>query len=102
MMDIDLDQVFKTLSHPMRRQILTWLRDPLEFEPQVHPDSPEHGICLNSIRKRADLTQSMTSQHMAVLERADLVVSVRLGQWTHFRRNETTIAMLARYVSGDL
>ncbi len=53
MADLDISLIFKALAHPVRRQILTWLRDPEEFEPQEHPDSVVHGICLSSIQHRA-------------------------------------------------
>ena len=44
----------------------------------------------------------MTSQHMAALERAGLVVSRRLGQWTHYRRNEEVLQRFATHVANDL
>ena len=37
MVDLDTSLIFKALAHPVCRQILTWLRDPEEFEPQEHP-----------------------------------------------------------------
>ena len=102
MVDLDTSLIFKALAHPVRRQILTWLRDPEEFEPQEHPDSVVYGICLSSIQHRAGTSQSMTSQHMAALERAELVSSHRLGQWTHYRRNEETLQRFAAHVANDL
>ncbi len=44
----------------------------------------------------------MTSQHMAALERAELVRSHRLGQWTHYRRNEEVLRRFASHVANDL
>ncbi|GAA3569155.1 helix-turn-helix transcriptional regulator [Microlunatus spumicola] len=102
MADLDTSLIFKALAHPVRRQILTWLRSPDGFEPQEHPDSPVYGICLSSIQHRAGTSQSMTSQHMAALERADLVRSHRLGQWTHYRRNEDVLERFAAHVADDL
>ena len=102
MVDFDTTVIFKALAHPVRRQILTWLRDPEEFEPQEHPESGVYGICLSSIQHRADISQSMTSQHMAALERADLVKSHRLGQWTHYRRNDEVLQRFAAHVANDL
>jgi ArsR family transcriptional regulator len=102
MADLDISLIFKALAHPVRRQILTWLRDPQEFEPQEHPDSGVYGICLSSIQHRAGTSQSMTSQHMAALERAALVESHRLGQWTHYRRNEQTLQHFVAHVANHL
>lgn len=37
---------------------------------------------------KTGLAQSTVSAYMAVLERAGLVRSTRVGKWTHYRRDE--------------
>jgi ArsR family transcriptional regulator len=39
---------------------------------------------------------------MAVLQGAGLVTSTKIGQWTHYRRDEARIAALAAHVRSSL
>jgi len=87
----DLETVLKALSHPLRRQILNWLKDPRnEFPDQTH--GPELGVCAGQIDARAGLSQSTVSVHLATLVRAGLITSTRFGQWHFFRRDDQAIA----------
>ena len=80
-----------------------WLQDPKRnFEPQGNADADTYGVCLGSIQRRAVFSQSMASQYMANLEAAGLVVSQRIGQWTHYRRNEAIIRQFSDYVAEHL
>jgi transcriptional regulator, ArsR family len=36
------------------------------------------------------------------LQKADLVIATRIGKWTYYRRNEETIAELAKLVETEL
>ena len=96
--DDDLVTAFKALGHPTRLAILGWLKEPESFPPQVQP-AEEIGVCLKHIQARAQVSQSTASQFMAVLQRAGLVTCTRVGQWSHYRRNEEAIAALAQSVS---
>ena len=90
----DLLEVFKAMANPTRLQIMGWLRNPAEhFAPQAHPIE-EVGVCVKQIREKADISQSTASQFMSVLERAGLVESTRIRQWTYYRRNEARISEL--------
>lgn len=89
-MIIDLDEIIKALAHPVRREILVWLKDPdTYFSAQHH--SLEHGVCAGQIDQRAGLSQSTVSAHLATLQRAGLISSRKVGQWSFFRRNEEAI-----------
>lgn len=92
---------FKALANPTRLAIVEWLRDPVgNFPPQDH--SPEEfGVCLKHIQAKAGVSQSTASQFMAMLQRADLVTSRRLGQWTHYQRNEARFDELARLMRSS-
>ncbi|MFB2557261.1 ArsR/SmtB family transcription factor [Herbiconiux liangxiaofengii] len=94
----DLVAAFKALGHPTRLAILGWLREPESFPPQDRP-AAEVGVCLKHIQARAGVSQSTASQFMATLQRAGLVTCTRVGQWSHYRRNEEAIAELGRTVS---
>jgi ArsR family transcriptional regulator len=98
----DLVPVFKALSNPTRLRILGWLKDPhAHFPPQGHPPE-EVGVCVKSIQQKAGVSQSTASQFMAALQRAGLVTSRRLGQWTYYKRDEERIADLARRLQTEL
>ena len=90
-MPIDLDEIIKALAHPVRREILVWLKDPLScFPDQTH--STENGVCAGQIDQRTGLSQSTVSAHLATLQRAGLITSKKVGQWSFFKRNEAVIA----------
>ncbi|NUW41953.1 ArsR/SmtB family transcription factor [Nonomuraea rhodomycinica] len=96
-------EVFKALANPVRLQVLQWLRDP-EANFPVHEgiaDPHEVGVCVSHIQGRLGLAQSTVSSYMAALERAGLVVSTRVGKWTHYRRDEERIAQFTAEL-GDV
>lgn len=99
--DADLSAVFKALANPTRLAILRWLKEPASFPPQDQP-AEEVGVCLKHIQARAGVSQSTASQFMAVLQRAGLVTSRRVGYWTHYRRDEERIAELAKQIGSEL
>ncbi|MBA1230126.1 helix-turn-helix transcriptional regulator [Pseudomonas viridiflava] len=100
-MPIDLDDIIKALAHPVRREILTWLKDPrTTFASQEH--SIEHGVCAGQIDQRAGLSQSTVSAHLATLQRAGLISSKKVGQWHFFRRNEETIQAFVQALVQEL
>ena len=88
----------------MRLQVLQWLREPERHFP-VHEGVAEAaavGVCVSHIQAKTSLAQSTVSAYMASLERAGLVTSTRVGKWTHYKRNEETIALLADAVHTSL
>lgn len=87
---MDIDAIHKALANPTRRQILAWLKEPeVFFSEQQHPLSL--GVCAGMIDRRAGLSQSTMSAHLAVLVKAGLVTSQRVGQWSYFKRDEEVI-----------
>lgn len=99
--ELDLVAVFKALGHPTRLAILGWLKEPESFPPQDQP-ADEVGVCLKHIQARAEVSQSTASQFMATLQRAGLVTCTRIGQWSHYSRNENAIEDLSRKVALTL
>jgi DNA-binding transcriptional ArsR family regulator len=100
-MPLDLDEIIKALAHPMRRDILDWLKDPQQhFADQHH--SLENGVCAGQIDQRCGLSQSTVSAHLATLQRAGLISSKKVGQWHFFRRNEETISAFLQQLSLEL
>lgn len=97
----DLAEIFGALSNPARLAILGWLREPASFPPQDHP-AEKVGVCLKHIQARAGVSQSTASQYMAVLQRAGLVTSTKVGQWTHYKRDDDRLHRVGAYLRTDL
>lgn len=95
--EIDVDEVFKALSHPARRQILAWLKEPEKhFEQQLLPF--ENGVCAGRIFDRSELSDSTVSAHLACLQRAGLVSTTKIGQWIFYKRNDALIEAFQRHL----
>jgi ArsR family transcriptional regulator len=99
--ELDLVAVFKALGHPTRLAILGWLKQPESFPPQDQP-AEEVGVCLKHIQARAGVSQSTASQFMATLQRAGLVTCTRIGQWSHYRRDEHALEALSEKLARSL
>ncbi len=99
---MDQVEVFKALSNRTRLQILNWLRDPQQNFPEQAENGFDHGVCVGQIQRKTGLTQSTVSEYLAVLQRAGLVSSVRVGQWTYYRRNEDAFAALINSINTDI
>jgi len=63
----DMDRVFKALADASRRRLLDLLY-------------AEEGQTLGALAARLDMTRQAVSQHLAVLEAANLVATVRQGR----------------------
>ncbi|MGH6760657.1 MAG: ArsR/SmtB family transcription factor [Phyllobacterium sp.] len=94
------DEIFKALAHPVRVQILNWLKEP-EKHFQAHYHSPEHGVCAGQF-ERCGLSQSAVSAHLAALQRAGLVKTQRVGQWVLYQRDEEAIAAFLEKLNKEL
>lgn len=99
--NLDCDAIHKALANPMRRQILAWLKDPeVHFPGQEHPF--DLGVCAGQIDDRCGLSQSTVSVHLSTLQKADLIVPRKVGQWIFYKRNETVIQDFLDAINGDL
>lgn len=93
-------EIFKALSNKSRLQILQWLKDPeLNFPEQ---ESFADGVCVGQIQQKAGLTQSTVSEYLSILQRAGLVESTRVGQWTYYKRNEPAFSALTKIIENEL
>lgn len=85
---MDINTILSALANPVRLDILTWLREPEQhFAPQ-NEQAPKGGICVSHIREKAGLSQPTISLYLATLQRAELVTSQRVGQWTYYTYNQ--------------
>ncbi|MGV8939467.1 MAG: ArsR/SmtB family transcription factor [Allorhizobium sp.] len=97
---MDIEEILKALANPARVEMLQWLKEPEKhFKDQPH--SLELGVCAGQF-ERCGLSQSTVSAHLAVLQRAGLVTSNRVGQWIFYKRNEDTIQAFLREIQISL
>lgn len=82
-------------------QILQWLKAPEENFPSQESGF-EDGVCVGQIQKKAGLTQSTVSEYLSLLQRAGLIVSTRVGQWTYYKRNEEAFKKLTELIEKEL
>ncbi len=103
---MDVNETLKALANPLRLNILEWLKDPEAFfPPMCHLPEEEQGkgyVCVSAIQSKAAITQSTTSSFLAMMKKAGLLESKRIGQWTYYRRNEEFIQDLSRYIAQQL
>ncbi|HBM10495.1 transcriptional regulator [Pseudomonas sp. Choline-3u-10] len=97
----ELDDILKAIAHPLRREILGWLKEPQRYFSEQH-HSLENGVCAGQIDQRAGLSQSTVSAHLATLQRAGLITNRKVGQWHFFKRNEPAIAAFVARLGQDL
>ena len=79
-----MDEVFKALRDPTRRQILQLLRE----------DSRTAG----EIAEAFSISKPSISHHLDLLKRAELVRAERRGQFIHYHLNTTVVEELFRWV----
>jgi len=99
-------RILKALSNPHRLDIILWLKHPeKEFGAQVHTktliDFP-NSVSVKSIQKRCGVSQSSVSTFMTMLERAGLVESRKIDQYTYYRRNETVIREFGEWYNKEV
>lgn len=96
-------QVLKALNNEARLKILEWLKDPkAHFGHQPIGDLEADGVCVSLIQRKSGLSQSTTSEYLAILTRAGLVKSKRLGQWTYYKRDDAAIRRFVRELGETL
>jgi len=82
---------------------MRWLEDPdgefAQWEPIA--DRQEFGVCVSHLQAKSGLAQSTISSYMAVLERAGLVRSTRIGKWTHYKRDGDAVSRLAGMLRAE-
>jgi len=87
---VDRDAILKALAHPVRRDMLAWLKQPeAHFAGQAHPLAM--GVCANQF-ERCGLSQSTVSTHLATLVASGLLSQRRVGQFVFYSRDEEAIS----------
>lgn len=100
---MDQVEVFKALSNKTRLNILRWLKEPeRHFLLQEHVNADAPGVCVGQIQAKCGLTQSTVSEYLSLLQRAGLVTTTRIGQWTYYKRNPEGIKALQSLIQNEL
>jgi DNA-binding transcriptional ArsR family regulator len=79
---MSVDEVFKALADPTRRQLLDRLH-------------AKNGQTLNALCEEMEMTRQAVSKHLAILEEANLVVTLRRGREKEHYLNPAPIAEIA-------
>lgn len=98
---ISLDQTLRAVADPTRRRILQALK-PRAMSAANPMPAGKNGLCAGDIEQRVRLSQPTISHHMAILTKANLVVTVKQGQWRWYRRNEPAIRRLLKTLRAKL
>ena len=80
----EMNDVFKALNDPARREILKMLR--------------KGDMTAGDIAARFDMTAPSISHHLDKLKRAGLVTTVKQGQFVHYSINTTIVDDLIQYI----
>jgi DNA-binding transcriptional ArsR family regulator len=84
---VEMDEVFKALADPGPRRLLDSL-------------NARHGQSLRELRSELDMARQSISKHLAVLEAAGLVTTVRRGRGKlHYLNAEPINAIAGRWIS---
>lgn len=76
----------RAINHKLRQQIIKLLEENKRMN-------------VTDIYVKLRLEQSVASQHLAILRRANIVITVRDGKFIHYALNHQRIAAVAKFVS---
>lgn len=104
---MDILEIFKALSNQKRLDIMHWLKKPGDYFPRQEyqiegREDWDIGVCVDSIQRKAGVSQSTISHYLDILQKAGLLISERRGKWTYYRRNEDMIRQMGEYIEKDL
>lgn len=79
--------VLRALNHKLRQQIIKTIHD-------------QKRITVTELYVKLRLEQSVASQHLAILRKADIVTTVREGKFIFYAINEDRIAEINEFVKN--
>ena len=89
---MDILEINKILSNRVRLEILFWLKEPEKHFPIQHIRGHyDDGVCVQYIGAKSGLSISTISHYLSMMHKAVLLIPVRHGKWTYYKRNEKTI-----------
>ncbi|MDM8547392.1 ArsR/SmtB family transcription factor [Candidatus Venteria ishoeyi] len=101
---MDILEVFKALSNPVRLTIVQKLKEPKKHFPVADQlvDADQEGVCVSIIQETSGLSQSTVSSYLATLHRAGIIQSRRIGPWTYYKRNEENIQIFMKQLAEQI
>ena len=100
---MDIIEINKALSNPVRMDMLKWLKKPEDnFPKQIYVPDFSDGVCVCHIQDKTGLSQSTVSHYLTMLQKANLLIATRHGKWTYYRRNESEILKYIQTLSNEL
>jgi ArsR family transcriptional regulator, arsenate/arsenite/antimonite-responsive transcriptional repressor len=79
-----MNRVFKALNDPIRREILELLK--------------EKDMNAGEIADHFNITKPSISHHLDLLKQADLVISVKKGQFVNYTLNKTVVDEIIQWL----
>jgi ArsR family transcriptional regulator len=79
-----MNNIFKALNDPARREILTMLR--------------ESDMTAGEIASKFEMTAPSISHHLDKLKQAGMVTTIKKGQYIHYSLNTTVMDDLIHYI----
>ncbi len=79
-----MNNIFKALNDPARREILTMLR--------------ESDMTAGEIASKFEMTAPSISHHLDKLKQAGMVTTIKKGQFIHYSLNTTVMDDLIQYI----
>jgi ArsR family transcriptional regulator len=79
-----MNRVFKALNDPIRREILELLK--------------ERDMNAGEIADNFNITKPSISHHLDLLKQADLVISVKKGQFVNYTLNKTVVDEIIQWL----
>jgi DNA-binding transcriptional ArsR family regulator len=79
-----MNRVFKALNDPIRREILELLK--------------EKDMNAGEIADNFNITKPSISHHLDLLKQADLVISVKKGQFVNYTLNKTVVDEIIQWL----
>ena len=78
--------ILRSINHKLRQQIIKLLDE-------------HQKMTVTEIYVKLRLEQSVASQHLAILRRANIVITERDGKFIHYALNHARIAAVAKFVN---
>jgi ArsR family transcriptional regulator len=98
---VNINDILKALAHPTRRNMLNWMKNPKQsFSNQNN--SFDNGVCAGYFADKTNLPKSTVSAHLSTLKRARLIVSLKIGQWIYYSRDEAVIGKFIDRIQDEL
>lgn len=100
---IDRLEQTKALASDVRLSILEWLAEPdVHFSHQETGKPSEIGVCVTLLTEKLGMAQPTVSCHLVLLRRAGFLTVTKVGRWSFFQREETTISDYKEWINECL